>query len=272
MVSEDVFKNTRIYAAKRGQDISAFTEEALREKISQCKELEKIQEEITELRATIDVSRKLYQQISQKPDFNSIISADFIKTITSGIDPRFRDIVVKGIKEADKKKVEEYITSAARMAVAALRSGRKPEEKQEPQEGNERQLLDQGTHFRMFQIVDPEKVLRKTKPGETLVEFELYMPGTAFPLKRSTMLEYAEREFVDRDAFLLNIFQSLNAEEYNTIESLEQALTLLFNSSRKNFFGRNQTVEKFTIYTNEEELPNQKRELDKYLQQEKMSV
>lgn len=107
MVSEDVFKNMRIYAAKRGQDISAFTEEALREKIAQCKDLEKIQEELAELRATIDVSRKLYQQISQKPDFNSIISADFIKTITSGIDPRFRDIVVKGITEVDKKKVEE---------------------------------------------------------------------------------------------------------------------------------------------------------------------
>lgn len=86
------------------------------------------------------------------------------------------------------------------------------------------------------------------------------------------MLEYVEREFVDRDAFLLNIFQSLDAEEYSTRESLEHALTLMFNTSRKDFFGKKQTVEKFTIYTNEQELPNQKRELDKHFRQEKMNV
>jgi hypothetical protein len=77
---------------------------------------------------------------------------------------------------------------------------------------------------------------------------------------------------VDRDAFLLNIFQSLDVEGYNTRESLEHALTLLFNTSRKNFFGKKQTVEKVIIYTKEEELPNQKREFDKYLRQEKMNT
>src|SRR5829696_9412948 len=135
MVSEEIFRNMRIYANKRGQDISAFAEEALREKIQQCKEIEKIQQEMTELRATIDVSRKLYQQIKQKPDFNSTMSEDFIKTIISGVDPKHHDIVIKGITEEDKNKVEQSITRA----LEALISGKKSEQSKLQQQNQPRQ-------------------------------------------------------------------------------------------------------------------------------------
>ncbi|HEU4446642.1 MAG TPA: hypothetical protein VFR94_18360 [Nitrososphaeraceae archaeon] len=127
----------------------------------------------------------------------------------------------------------------------------------------EQKLLDQGTHFRMFEIMDVERVLRKSKPDEKLIDIELYMPGIEFPLNRNKMIDYAQREFLDRDAFLLNIFQSLDAETYETKENLEHALTSLFNTSRKDFFGKNQTFDRVTIYTNKEKISENKKSIDK---------
>jgi hypothetical protein len=271
MVSEEVFKNMRYYAMRRGQDISEFTEEALSEKIAQCKEEDKIHEEVRELRATVEVARKLYQQMKRKPDFSTVMSGDFIKTITSGVDPKYHDFVANAITEEDESKVQRSLVKEAYEIAAEKPEQSKPQpqhrEQSQPQrnreshKGDEPQLLDQGAHFRMFQIVDPEKSMRKSKSGEKLVDIELYMPGITFPLDQKTVLDYAEREFLDRDAFLLNVFQSLNAKEYRTQESLENALTQLFNTVRKDFFGKRQTVDRFTIYTTKEELPVKKENM-----------
>jgi hypothetical protein len=52
---------------------------------------------MSEIMTTIRFARQLYQQLKQKPNFDPDVGTEIIKTITSGIDPKYHDDVAEFI-------------------------------------------------------------------------------------------------------------------------------------------------------------------------------
>ena len=206
MVSEDVFKNTRIYAIKKGMDISSFVEEALKEKIAKTQELEQKQQELTELTATVNVARRLYQQLKQKPDFNSTISTDFIKNIIAGVDSKYHDYVTKAIIEEDPQKYSEIVP-----------------ELQQLQEEQKRDLFSNDNANIEYQRYDTFCA-------------EVWLPGLEFPTSTKELVKFhwdnIEKSFDKRPLYKFKEkFSNLN-KEYRNKEELEEDLRMLHDKDR----------------------------------------
>jgi hypothetical protein len=102
MLTKETFRATRIYAAKKGMDISSFTELALCEQIKREQEEEKRKQEEAELTGIINVAKRSNQQMRQKLDFNPQIAREFINNILAGIDSKYHYYVVNEITKDEK--------------------------------------------------------------------------------------------------------------------------------------------------------------------------
>jgi hypothetical protein len=266
MVSEDVFKNTRIYAVKKGMDISSFTEEALREKIENIQKEEQEQQKQQELATTVSVAKRLYQQIKQKPDFNSTMSADFIRSITAGIEPRHHELVIKAITQEDTQKQpnnnlevgrQEYRVDQNGMDISSLRASR-PTNLQSPQaqqQTRSQESQEQGSKVNIFEkdvhIPPKDEIFRENYP--------LIIPRFQFPTDKNKLIQLAkelEQEFymkykkvplfIKQASFVL---EKLPDKTYRKGEDLLDDLTIIVNDKEvsKQMIGKSDRARSVTL-------------------------
>ena len=158
----------------------------------------------------------------------------------------------KELNNQDKLNRLDELTKRFEELEQYIGRGRKPEKPQQPQ----------SQHFRIF-----ESDTIKPEPGERLihgghsVEAEIDLPGIKFPINKIELVDFAkhlddifEYNKMAVDGFYYDLFRNLEDKTYTDKQSLEEALVVLLNNTKKDFFGKKNMVVGIKMITTKEEM------------------
>jgi hypothetical protein len=126
------------------------------------------------------------------------------------------------------------------------------------------QQLLRSQHFRIFESdkVKPETGERLIHGGQS-VEAEIDLPGIKFPMNKVELVDFAkhldnifEYNAIAVDGFYYGLFRDLPEKTYTNKESLEEALIMILNTSKRGFFGEKNKVVGIKMTTTKEEMEN----------------
>ena len=122
--------------------------------------------------------------------------------------------------------------------------------------------LQQSQHFRIFEsdTISPEPGERLIHGGRS-VEAEIDLPGIKFPINKTELEDFAkhlddifEYNAIAVNGFYYDLFRNLEDKTYTNKKSLEEALVVLLNTLRRDFFGGKNKVVGIKMITTKEEM------------------